>query len=189
MEKLINPKTSIYLFHQDSPKGEMFNFQDGKQSEEYEAMLEKGWVDTPAKLDLPEDSDTGVTQEQATNARPEDLVKLVTSYGFIVLTPEQLKAEANKMASVAMDIEKLTDEALIAEAERRGLKDSTPQLEAPSEVNGALWQQFEENPTSLNKEELAAMGNDRFSLSLRSNMKEETLINKITEALNNETSE
>lgn len=204
MEKVINPKRPVFLFSQECPKGEMFSLTE----EQLEAKLEDGWFDTPAHLDLPEDSDTGIDQEQAKNARPEDLVELVKSYGFIVLTPEQLKAEANKMAEaafnpanlsdemleeelkrrieedgfVALNLESISDETLIAEAERRGLKQSDQGAE---ELN-ALIDRFQEDPKDLNKDELVALGNNGYSLGLRSNMKEDTLIAKITEALNAE---
>ena len=204
MEKVINPKRPIFLFSQEFPKGEMFSLTE----EDLEAKLEEGWVDTPARLELPEDNDTGITEEKAANARPEDLVELVKSYGFIVLTPEQLKAEANKMAEaafnpanlsdemleeelkrridedgfVALNLESISDETLVAEAERRGLKQSAQGAE---ELN-ALIDRFQEDPKELNKDELVALGNNGYSLGLRSNMKEDTLIAKITEALNAE---
>ncbi|ABV74296.1 hypothetical protein BA3_0011 [Thalassomonas phage BA3] len=204
MEKVINPKRPVFLFSQESPKGEMFSLTE----EELEAKLEDGWVDTPTRLELPEDNDTGITEEKAANARPEDLVELVKSYGFIVLTPEQLKAEANKMAEAAfnpanlsdemleeelkrrieedgfvtLNLESISDETLIAEAERRGLKQSDQGAE---ELN-ALIDRFQEDPKALNKDELVALGNNGYSLGLRSNMKEDTLIAKITEALNAE---
>jgi len=171
----------IYLFSKEVPKGEMFKFPGGKESAQYKQMLEDGWVTTPAKLDLPQEMKTGVTVEQASEAHPEDLKKLLESYGFIVLTPEQLKAEAVKMADIAMDIENFSNEDLIAEAERRGLKDSGGESDGAIE---ALQETFDENPTDLTKDELVMLGNGKFQLGLRSNMKEETLIAKITEALN-----
>lgn len=173
-------KQPIYLFSKECPKGEMFKFEGGTESEEYKAMLEKGWFDSPAHLDLPPENDTGIPEEQAKNASPDDLKKLVESYGFIVVTPEQLKAEAVKMANVALDIENFSDEDLIAEAERRGLKQSDQSAE---ELNDLI-DRFNEDPKALNKDELVALGNNGFTLGLRSNMKEDTLIEKITAALN-----
>jgi hypothetical protein len=201
MEKVINPKKAVFLFNADHPKGEMFTLTQ----EQLEAKLEDGWFDTPARLDLPEDNDTGLTEEQVSNARPEDLVKLVESYGFIVLTPEQLKAEANKMAEaafnpvnltdemleeelkrritedgfVALKLESVSDETLVGEAERRGLKQSD---EGADELN-ALLDRFNEDPKSLNKEEHIILGKS-LGLTLRSNFGEDTMIAKITEALN-----
>ena len=175
MEKVINPKRPIFLFSKEFPKGEMFTLTD----EQLEAKLEDGWFDTPERLDLPEDNDTGITEEQASNARPEDLVKLVESYGFIVLTPDQLKAEANKMAEAAFNPANLTDETIIEEAERRGLKQSD---EGADELN-ALLDRFNEDPKSLNKEEHIILGKS-LGVTLRSNFGEDTMIAKITEALN-----
>lgn len=179
-------KVPVFLFNKENPKGQMFKFVGGKQSEEYKAMLENGWVDTPAKLDLPEEMNTGVKVEDAKNARPEDLKGLLESYGFIVLTPEQLKAEAVKMADVAMDIGNFSDEDLIAEAERRGLKESASTNEGDDLIQELL-SQFNEDPESLTKAEHVALGNGLYSLGLRENMKEETLIEKIKTAMNEAT--
>jgi len=178
MEKVINPKRPTYLFSASEPKGKMFALTD----EELAAKLDDGWFDTPAHLELPENNDTGVTLEQVGNASPEDLVSLVTSYGFIVLTPEQLKAEANKMAAVAFDVTNLTDEALLAEAERRGLKESSSDSVTPEFQ--LMRDQFGEEPERLTKEELKLLGNTDYQLGLTMNMSEATMIAKITEAMN-----
>ena len=193
-------KKSIYLFNQENPQGLMLNLTQ----EEIDEHLEDGWQDSPEGLTLPEE-DTGLSQEDIESARPEDMVKLVESYGFIVLTPEQLKAEAEKMASVVLEIDKFDDEALfaevkkrigeegfvalnleevndesiLAEAKRRGLKQS----ELVAEELNTLAEQFLNDPKSLNKDELVALGNNGYTLGLRSNMKEETLIAKIQEAM------
>ncbi len=183
---------AIYLFHADCPKGEMFKFKGGEDSPEYKAMIEKGWVDSPARLDLPEDNDTGIPMEKAENATPEQLVGLVKSYGFIVLTQEQLKAEAVKMSNVALDIENFADSDIIAEAERRGLKEPAPSIEEADIIEGisedldALSAQFDEEPESLTIDELVMLGNTIYKLGLRSNMKEKTLIDKINEAKSGE---
>ena len=174
----MSKKFSIYLFNEENPRGQMFNLTE----EEIEQYQGDGWQDSPEGLKLPEAEDTGLTEEQVSNARPEDLVKLVESYGFIVMTPEQLKAEANKMASTVLDLTKFDDSEIIAEAERRGLKQSDVMAD---ELN-ALLDRFTANPESLNKDELVALGNNGYSLGLRSNMKEETLIAKINEALSEE---
>lgn len=199
----MSDKKPIFLFHPDFPKGEMFTLTE----EQVEAKMKEGWVDTPARLNLPEDMDTGISEEKAANARPEDLVELVKSYGFIVLTQEQLQAEANKMAQaafnpanltdemleeefkrritedgfVSLNLESVNDETLIAEAERRGLKQSDSEAEELNE----LQDRFNEDPKSLNKEEHIILGK-ALGLSLRSNWGEDTMIEKITEALNAE---
>ena len=174
----MSKKSSIYLFNEENPRGEMFNLSP----EEIEQHLEDGWLDSPEGLNLPESDDTGLTTDQVENARPEDLVKLVESYGFVVLTPEQLKAEANKMAETVLDLTKFDDDEIIAEAERRGLKEKNVVAVDITE----LLERFAENPEGLNKDELVALGNNGYSLGLRSNMKEETLIAKINEQLNGE---
>lgn len=188
-EKVINPKISVFLFNKENPKGEMFNFVGGKDSDEYKAMLENGWFDTPSRLNLPKDDELDLTIEQATNANPTDLVKLVESFGFIVLTPEQLSAEANKMASVALDITKFGDDEFIAEAERRGLKepDGEEQLDLVGHEEQSseddISQIFRYSPKKLTKEQLKAFGNDNYGLSLTMNHSEQTMIDKITEAM------
>lgn len=210
-EKVINPKTKIYLFSKEVPQGEIFTFLGGKESEEYKAMIESGWVDTPEKLNLPKNNDVGLTVEQAENANPMHLKIMLEKIGFIVLTPEQMKAEVNKMIDTVIDIKEFTDEALLNEAVRRGLKEgnyvedeiesddsgivnttnlSKDEIEALSrnaskEPTKAeyLLSEFKEKPTSLTKEELVYLGNTTFKLGLRESMLEDTLINKITEAI------
>ena len=167
----------VFLFHAECPKGEMFD------DHQVEALSEQGWVDSPAKLDLPEENKTPkLTQDQIDRARPDDLVGLVKSMGFKVMTDLELTAEINKAAAGASPagIETFSDEELIAEAERRGLKQSAEDAEALNE----LQDRFNEDPESLNKDELVALGNNGFKLGLRSNMKEATLIEKINAAMN-----
>lgn len=167
-------KTNIlFLFHATAPLGLMFKLTD----KELKEKLNEGWLDSPANLTLPDNNDTGLLIEDAKNAKPDDIIKLVESYGFIVLTKEQLKAEANKMADIAFDVENLTDEMIISEAERRGLKES----KATNDTS--LLDEFNLDPMVLSINELVELGNDKFKLSLRTNMKKETLINKITEHL------
>ena len=168
-------KRSIYLFSEETPMGEMFNLTD----DEVEAKLEDGWLTSPKDLDIPEEEPV-ISMEDAKNANPQDIIELVKSMGFMVVTPDQLKAEANKMASVVLDIEKFSDEALIAEAERRGLKDSD---EGPTDTEGEpLINRFIQSPTDLTKEELVTLGAE-YKLGLRMNFSEQTMIDKITEAI------
>lgn len=198
-EKEINPKVSIYLFSQEKPKGEIFKFVGGRESEEYKAMLEKGWFITPAQLDLPEE-DLELTTEQVQKMRPEDLKAMLESYGFIVLTPEQLTAEVNKLVDVHIDIKDFTDEALIAEAERRGLKEGgeviddgiEEELDTDQMINTTaiddkedLLAKFKTDAKSLTKEEHIILGKT-LGLSLRINFGEDTMIAKINEVLNAE---
>jgi len=185
-----------FLFHEDCPSGEMFTACDVEQK------LEEGWVDTPARLKLPENGDieTGITEESVKEASAQDIVKACEAMGFIVLTPEQMKAEAVKMAEIAFNAENLRDETVIAEFERRFGNDKvevidhedvqdeeTEQAEnEPEDFSVKLLAQFNEKPEALNKDELLVLGNGKFDLGLRSNMKEATMIARITAALNEE---
>lgn len=209
-EKIINPKIRIFLFHKDIPQGEVFSFLGGRESDEYKAMLKEGYVDTPAKLDLPKNNDVGITVTQAENADPTHLKIMLEKIGFIVMTPDQMKAEINKVIGAVIDIKEFTDEALLNEAVRRGLKDgeyiedevvdeadsiintSNMTKEELAGINASseeskesiLLSEFKEDPVSLNKDELVYLGNTMFKLGLRMSMLEDTLIAKITEAIN-----
>lgn len=197
-EKVINPKVSIYLYSKEKPQGEIFKFVGGREADEYKAMLENGWVVTPAKLNLPKNNDVGITVEQAENADPTHLKIMLEKIGFIVMTPDQMKAEVNKLVDVHIDIKDFTDEALIAEAERRGLKEGGEPSDLDDEVEGDgtdefinttaiddkedLLAKFKANAKSLTKEEHIILGKT-LGLSLRINFGEDTMISKINEAL------
>lgn len=197
-EKVINPKVSIYLYSKEKPQGEIFKFVGGREADEYKAMLENGWVVTPAKLNLPKNNDVGITVEQAENADPTHLKIMLEKIGFIVMTPDQMKAEVNKLVDVHIDIKDFTDEALIAEAERRGLKEGGEPSDLDDEVEGDgtdefinttaiddkedLLAKFKANAKSLTKEEHIILGKT-LGLSLRINFGEDTMITKIQEAL------
>lgn len=193
-EKEVNPKKSVFLFSEANPLGEIFKFVGGADSEECKAMLENGYFDTPAQLDLPE-KELELTTEQVQRMRPEDLKAMLESYGFIVLTPEQLTAEVNKLVSTHIDITEFTDDALIEEAERRGLKeggdtknqlmlDGSEEFINTTEIMSTeeLLEKFEEDPKSLTKEEHIILGKE-LGLKLRINFGEDTMISKIKEAL------
>lgn len=196
-EKVINPKVSIYLFSKEKPKGEIFKFLGGKESEEYKAMLENGYFESPAQLNLPKE-EVALTTEQVERMRPEDLKAMLESYGFIVLTPEQLKAEVNKLVDTHIDITEFTDEALIAEAERRGLKEGgdtvdnggeSEELDTDQMINTTdidqdedLLAKFKADPKTLTKEEHIILGK-QLGVTLRINFGEDTMINKINEKL------
>lgn len=198
-EKVINPKVSIYLYSKEKPLGEIFKFVGGREADEYKEMLEDGWVVTPAKLNLPKNNDVGITVEQAENADPSHLKIMLEKIGFIVMTPEQMKAEINKLVDVHIDIKDFTDEALIAEAERRGLKEGgttgTDQVQeeyfdgseefintTAIDQDEDLLAKFKADAKSLNKEEHIILGKT-LGLSLRINFGEDTMINKINEKL------
>jgi hypothetical protein len=107
------------------------------------------------------------------------------------------------MAAAAIDMDNFSDEDIIKEAERRGLKKS----EEPKNLDhlidsGAgsadgvdsrheaeldvLQNRFNKEPKELIKDELVKLGNDKFKLGLRSSFNEDTLISKITEAMKGE---
>ena len=90
---------------------------------------------------------------------------------------ELAKAKINQKTPSIADY---TDQELIAEAERRGLKDDGEE----SDLIESLIEQFNEEPESLVIDELVMLGNEKFKLGLRSNMKEATLIEKIQAAMN-----
>ena len=158
------------MYHEKCPKGKVFDRSDVKD-------LEKdGWVDTPAKLkNKPIQTIPKINIEKAD---PKLLVSMVKGMGYKVLTDVELQAEIGKAGT--FDISSVSDDELIAEAEKRGLKENDPE----SAVLDKLEERFIEKPTELIKEELIQLGNIRFKLGLRSNMKEETLIEKITAAIN-----
>ena len=159
------------MFHMDCPKGKSFSVGQVDQ------LIEEGWVDSPAKLDLPEEQKVRASVEQVQEADPQTLVNLTKALGFKVLTDIEFQIEVNKAKPAAFDITSVTDDELIAEAERRGLKNST------SDSIELLQEQFDEEPTELTKDELVMLGNEKFKLGLRSNMKEDTLIEKIKAAM------
>ena len=160
--------------------------------------MKNGWVVTPAKLNLPKNNDVGITVEQAENADPTHLKIMLEKIGFIVMTPDQMKAEVNKLVDVHIDIKDFTDEALIAEAERRGLKEGGESSDLGGEVEGDgseefinttaindkedLLAKFKVDAKSLTKEEHIILGKT-LGLSLRINFGEDTMITKIQEAL------
>jgi hypothetical protein len=189
-------KAPVFLFSEEKPKGEMFSFYGGEQSEECQEMLKNGWTDTPARLKLPKEMNTGILADEAVNADPQLLIKVLEDIGFFVLTQEQLQAEANKMASAAIDMDNFSDEDLINEAIKRGLKESSE--EEPEESSSenlmdsgsgsaddkppTLQERFKENNESLEKDELIHLGKE-LKLNFMPNWKEETMIKKINEKL------
>ncbi|AUR93149.1 hypothetical protein NVP1184A_10 [Vibrio phage 1.184.A._10N.286.49.A5] len=168
--------SKLWMYHANCPKGEIVNLSQAEKLEQ------DGWVKSPALLDLPKEDNTAkMDADQIKRARPEDLVGLVKTMGFKVLSEVEFEAEMNKakFSAVPVTIESFSDEELIAEAERRGLKNS-----GSDDLMRELLSQFEEDPESLTKAEHVALGNSLYSLGLRENMKEETLIEKIKTAMN-----
>jgi len=166
------------MYHANFPKGEIVNLSQAEQLEQ------DGWVKSPALLDLPkEDNTPKLDADQIERARPEDLVGLVKTMGFKVMSEIEFESQMNKakLSAVPVTIESFSDDELIAEAERRGLKQSD---EDGDDLIQELLSQFDHDPESLTKAEHVALGNTLYSLGLRENMKESTLIEKIKAAMN-----
>lgn len=177
--------SKIYLYHPETPQGKIF---DREYVEDNQEDLEaEGWTDTPAGFDKPAPT-VGITKDQASEISPDNLIGLVKNLGFKVLTEEQLEAEIVKRSHAATSFEDLDDESFKAEFERRFGKpeDSLKEVEKTEETGIdliALEDQFNEKPESLTKKELTLFGNEKYSLGLRENMKEATLIEKILVAM------
>lgn len=200
-------KMRAFRYHNDKPEGQLFN----ETKVFFDELEQKGWVNTPAKLDVKIEKEPTITAEQIESMSSDELVGMVKSMGFNVLSDEMLTAEINKALSVPIDVtsigtdllknelisrlgedeyvalnlELVNNETLIAEAERRGLKN--PDLDEPltddSEGEPSpLLNRFYANPTDLNKEELVVLGSE-YKLGLRMSFSEQTMIDKITEAL------
>lgn len=181
-----------FMFHDDCPEGQVF------MSDEVKALEKDGWYDSPKHIKIPAKKDE-VSADVAAKFTLEDHKGLLEKAGFICMTPEQLKSQANKMAAGLdniradhLGIEDLSDDAIRDEVSRRGLNfsprhTSQEDLAAENEANDnpleVLEIQFNEDPESLTKEELITLGNGRYDLGLKRTMKEATLISKINDAL------
>ena len=143
----------------DYPEGKIFDLD--KAQKKFEKMKEDGWVDTPALLDLPP-KQIEIEAEKAKNMAPDELIGLVKSMGFVVMTPEELQAE-------------------IAKAVASSLDDPLASNDEVSDELMAMAKVFSEDPEALTKDELIVLGKS-FDVPLTKAMKEATMIEKITEA-------
>lgn len=145
-----------YLYHQNTPKGEIFDTEEV----DIETLLEDGWLDSPATLDIPEELPE-MTVEKVKRLAPDELISLVKGLGFLVMSQMEFDAEINK-----------------------ALLPTIPETSGAETItsNDNLLDIFNESPTDLNKEDLIILGNNVYKLSLRMTMKEETLINHIKAA-------
>jgi hypothetical protein len=162
----------VWMYHKNTPHGEIFDSNAVDLAE----LNDLGWVNTPANLAIKKE--VSVTVDQAKEANPETLIELVKSLGFIVMTEQQFDAEVNKLSFSQKSLESFSDAELIAEAESRGLKESSD-----ADDHLSLLERFGVEPAALTIPELVELGNDKFKLGLRSNMKEATLIEKILAAM------
>lgn len=161
-------KTRLYLFSEEAPKGQVFNLTET----ELEAKLDDGWAESPADLDLTEEEPEMPTEEEVKAASPSQLVAMVRELGYHVMTDVELAKEKAGTFTLA----DVSDDDLISEAEKRGLKQ-------PEDNTQELVARFFEEPTSLTKEELVVVG-AAHGLELKMQMKEENMIAKIGEAMN-----
>lgn len=178
------PKMTCF-YHKDFPKGKSFLIDEVE--EKFEKMVSDGWVDSPAKLNLPKDDSLDITEDQVSSLNPDDLVKLVESLGFKVFTPEMLKAEIEKFSTASVNLEDCNSEAMIAELEKRGAITVSGKQEEVSDSGAVILDKMQEvfnvNPKQLNKDELVRLGKERYGLHLMVSWKEDTLITKIKEAM------
>lgn len=178
---MTDTKLRAYRFHESNPSGKIFNNTES----EFEELAKDGWVESPAKLKNQPKKEQAVTAEQAKSMDPQSLVAMVKSMGYEVFTPDMLQAEINKALSVPIDVNTVPDHLIESEYKLR-FNTVAPMSAEPSENVEAsideLQDQFNEEPESLIVDELVALGNIKYKLGLRSNMKEATLIVKIKEA-------
>ena len=117
---------------------------------------------------------------------PQSLVAMVKSMGYEVFTPDMLQAEINKALSVPIDVNMVPDHLIESEYKLRFINTVAAMSAEPSENVEAsideLQDQFNEEPEALIIDQLVTLGNVKYKLGLRSNMKEATLIVKIKEA-------
>ena len=145
------------MFHKDCHEGQIFNCN------QIEKLESEGWVDTPEKLDIPKKQpEITMSQKDAETANPTVLVSILKSLGYVVMTKMELEAHTNIAISNAINPPKVDN------------------------VSFSIKAQFDKDPKSLNKESLVVFGNKEYTLGLRMNMKEDTLIEKIQKAMDDE---
>lgn len=168
--------SKVFLFHKDFPQGKMF---DANQAEaNFDDMVEDGWVDTPAKLDLPKPKPKLITDDAAKEAKPQELVAMVKALGFMVLTEVEFMAEVSKTAHQLHIDAKAAEENLAAETKSA----IDPVGAVIGEEDQKLIDQFNEDAFSLTKPELIQVGK-MFDVRLTMNHNEATMVEKIEEAI------
>lgn len=167
--------SKVFLFHKDFPQGKMF---DANQAEaNFDDMVEDGWVDTPAKLDLPKPKPKLASVDAAKEAKPQELVAMVKALGFMVLTEVEFMAEVSKAAHQLHIDAKAAEDNLAAETKL--IDDKEPKT---SEAEEKLVAQFNEDAFSLTKPELIQVGKV-YDVRLTMNHNEATMVEKIKEAI------
>lgn len=168
--------SKVFLFHKDFPQGKMF---DANQAEaNFDDMVEDGWVDTPAKLDLPKPKPKLASVDAVKEAQPQELVAMVKALGYMVLTEVEFMAEVSKSAHQLHIDAKAAEENLAAEIKAESEKPSA----SISEEDEKLISQFHEDAFSLTKPELIQVGK-MFDVRLTMNHNEATMVEKIEEAI------
>jgi hypothetical protein len=158
--------SKIYLFHKDQPEGKAFDVEVVRAKQD--KMKKDGWVDTPALLDLPKPKPKAITDEEAKQAKPQELVAMVKALGYMVLTEVEFTAEVSKAAH------QLHVDAGLANTEEKDQK--------LSETEEKLIAQFEVDAFSLTKPELIQVGK-LHNVRLTMNHNEDTMVEKIQEAM------
>jgi len=144
----------VFLFHEDAPEGQIFK-QDYVRANFSQLELD-GWRDTPKDF---KKTAPIIEVKKAENASPEQLIDMVKSMGFVVMTPEQFQA-----AKVIAIHDAATTRGQIGDSVD-AINDATPTQEpAPKEINELL-ATFEENPQWLLKEELIQIANEVYSVT------------------------
>lgn len=197
---VVPPKPKrLFRYHETkAPKGKIF-LQD-EWDKIAEKMEDEGWVDTPKDFKPA----AGAGDEPKAVVSDHSHAALVKSFSDSVLadeltargklpTEEQIKAVAGEL---------ITNESLMEQVEKRDLmpvlsREKTLELcdmhgiavQVAGAIGGEpLINRFYQSPTSLTKEELIILGNQR-AISLRMNMNEQTMIDRITETMPKEKTE
>lgn len=185
-EKLVNPKASVFLFNEENPKGQIFKIAGGADSDEYKKLIKSGWFDTPAKLKLPEKNEIALTVDQVEDANPTHLIKILEKIGFLVFEPAQFDAKIQQLVSTHINIEEFTEEAFIAEMERRNLTQVTTQLDISTLTDESLLGEVESRGlNSVKAEEVAEEVADKDVVNSGEVEEQEELEDKTVLLINN----
>jgi hypothetical protein len=161
--------SKAWLYNQENVSGKLFELgEHGKNSETYEELKEDGWLDSPKSLDKPKPEIEELTAERVESMSPDAMADQVKGYGYHVLTEIELQVKISKAIS------DVSDDALCAEVDKRGLKRD---FKADEEIS-YLKDKFLTNPKSLIIEQHLALGK-ALGVKLRINFGEDTMIKKI----------
>lgn len=173
------PDRKVMLFHKDYPKGQIFDGRDEA------GMLERGWQDTPIS-ELSGASLSSASQPSA-QASPEEMINALKAMGFAVLTPVEVEAqvEAQKNLSPAFNPLPVMGRILASETTQSMQVETPPSDTEESALMNSfvdvheLLELYKLSPDGMTDAELIHLGNGLYKLGLRSNMKRETLLEKV----------